>query len=467
MNTLPTELLVRVLMHMEPEELSRCDQLCKLFHGPPSLVEQALRLLDSEGCLSGIPETLPNNHANWTQALLFLATLRRGSKHKLVAAGSRHSAFVDEDGTLLICGTQPPGQTSFGGAINQSIPTPVAGLSGVRVQSVVAKLRHIIALSVDGTAFSWGEGRHGQLGHGDQENVAQPKAIRALSDVCAIETEAYHSLAITSDGTLWSWGWDECHQLGHDISRVFELLPRRLEALAGKRMCAVAAGLNHSLSVCVDGGCFYWGQWSIDRATVLKPERIPALCGERVSSVAASEFVSCAVTWRGDLWQWGQRGHMRLNEPTPLKGTLLDSKRVVSVSMSISSYQEQHCLALTADGAVFSWAVAACNTTSREQERLRHVLGHGEVLNAPGQNIPRPIVALAGQRICSVVTTHNSSFAAGWTDGHAQRPQWACWSWGYNANADGWQALGHGNKHADTSLPRRVVGIGATPSVAE
>ena len=74
-SALPAEMLVRVLMQMEPEELSRCDQLSKLFHGPPSLLEQALRLLDSEGGLSGIPETLPNNHANWMQALLFLAIL--------------------------------------------------------------------------------------------------------------------------------------------------------------------------------------------------------------------------------------------------------------------------------------------------------------------------------------------------------------------------------------------------------
>ena len=467
MNTLPTELLVRVLRQMEPEELSRCDQLCKLFHGPPSLVEQALRLLDSEGSLSGIPETLPNNHANWTQALLFLAILRRGSKYKRVAAGSFHSAFVDKDGTLLICGTQPPGQTLFGGAINQSIPTPVAGLSGVRVQSVVARHNHIIALSVDGTAFSWGEGHHGQLGHGDQENVAQPKAIRALSNVCAIDTGFHHSLAITSDGTLWSWGSGAYKKLGHDNSRGFELLPRRLEALAGKRMCAVAAGDRHSLSACVDGGCFYWGVWSTERASVLQPERIPALCSERVSSVAASGFVSCAVTWLGDLWQW-QWDRKDLNQPTPLKGTLLDSKRVVSVSILNASPWEQHCLALTADGAVFSWAMVDTSQIS-DLERHRHVIGHGDALDAPHSRFcePRRIEALAGQRICSVTTSCNYSIAAGWTDGHAQRPQSACWSWGYNANTDDWQALGHGKKHSDTTLPRRVVGIGAAPSVTE
>ena len=81
---------------------------------PPSLVEQALRLLDNEGGLSGIPATLPNNHANWTQALVFLAILRRGSEYPRVAAGFRQSAFVDADGTLLICGKPSSSLASFG-----------------------------------------------------------------------------------------------------------------------------------------------------------------------------------------------------------------------------------------------------------------------------------------------------------------------------------------------------------------
>ena len=69
----------------------------------------------------------------------------------------------------------------FGGAINQSIPTQVACLAGVRVLSVVAHHRHIIALSVNGRAFSWRvgcHGCHGQLGHGDEEDVAQMRSER-------------------------------------------------------------------------------------------------------------------------------------------------------------------------------------------------------------------------------------------------------------------------------------------------
>ena len=135
----------------------------------------------------------------------------------------------------------------------------------------------------------------------------------------------------------------------------------------------------------------------------MKPERIPALCGERVSKVAACYVVSCAVTWRGDLWRWGQWGQVQLNDPTPLKGTLLDSQRVVSISMSLSPAGEQHCFALTADGAVLSWVVDCRNS---DLKHCRHVLVHGGALDAHRSRFsePRPIEALAGQRVCSLAT---------------------------------------------------------------
>ena len=76
LESLPTELLVRVLTQLDLESLSQCDQTSRLFHNPDSAVEQALRQLASEDGLV-VPNRLPRIHPNWTQALLVVAMQRR------------------------------------------------------------------------------------------------------------------------------------------------------------------------------------------------------------------------------------------------------------------------------------------------------------------------------------------------------------------------------------------------------
>ena len=55
--------------------------------------------------------------------------------------------------------------------LRQSIPEPIRGLEGVRVLSIAPEAEQILVLAVDGTAFSWGRGWSGQLGHGDRETL--------------------------------------------------------------------------------------------------------------------------------------------------------------------------------------------------------------------------------------------------------------------------------------------------------
>lgn len=180
LDALPAELLVRVLKNLEPEALSSCHGLNKLIHGPPSIVKQALRDIASDQGLS-VPETLPSGCADWTQALLFLAVLRReGGRSRLAATGA-HSAIIDPSGTLFICGYDcaAPAPALLGRGnpkdLNQSIPRPMPGLENVRVRAVAAACRSIIALSVEGTLFSWGDGSDCVLGHGDRNHVLRSR----------------------------------------------------------------------------------------------------------------------------------------------------------------------------------------------------------------------------------------------------------------------------------------------------
>ena len=58
---------------------------------------------------------------------------------------------------------------------------------------------------------------HSRLGHGDQQNQLLPKKIEALAGqrVIAVSAGGRHSLALTADGAVWSWGGGREGRLGH------------------------------------------------------------------------------------------------------------------------------------------------------------------------------------------------------------------------------------------------------------
>lgn len=528
LEALPAELLAQVLKRLDPESLSTCNGLNKLFHSQPSIVEQALRQVAIDEGFD-VPETLPSACADWTQALLFLAVLRRESGRALVSGGTCHSAFVDASGTLLMSGNdahqhphsivRPP---PLLGRINknehieeidqpiqghQPIPRPMPGLEDVRVRSVASAAYSVFVLSVEGAAFSWGDGSQCHLGHGDKERVSQPKQIEALSNACGLSVSARTAFVITTDGALWSWGDPGADGvLGHGSQEVVELLPRRIQALAGKYMCAVSAGEKFTLAVCAQKGeCFSWGR--VKGKSCGLPVRIPELCGERVISVAASDSSCCAITWQGELWWCGDLGesHLHLRQFDLVKYTLLDNHRVVAVTFGTNQ-----CLALTAEGVVFSWLhnrhPDQANgfydpDASDDDDYLQFLRERADKFNLLGRCgdpdchpqsdrfQPQPIEVLVGQRICSIAAAETHSIAAGWVhnakalcnqtvavvvnpqreDVHvshvAVANERACWSWGINGDASDYDldldnsrlGRGHFLEDPDESTPGRVL----------
>ena len=133
-------------------------------------------------------------------------------------------------------------------------------------RGVFAGEQHSLALTADGAVWSWGRGAFGTLGHGAHQNQLLPKKVEAFADqsVVAVSAGGEHSLAITADGAVWSWGWGDSGRLGHG-NRQDQLLPKKVEALAGQRVVAVSAGTahspgtGHSLAITADGSVWSWG----------------------------------------------------------------------------------------------------------------------------------------------------------------------------------------------------------------
>ena len=120
---------------------------------------------------------------------------------------------------------------------------------------------HSFALTADGAVWSWGLGAFGQLGHGGQQNQLLPKKIEILAGqrVVTVSAGERHSLAITADGAAWSWGYGGEGQLGHSDQQC-QLLPKKIEAFAGRRVITLSAGEAHSLALTADGAVFTWGK---------------------------------------------------------------------------------------------------------------------------------------------------------------------------------------------------------------
>ena len=116
---------------------------------------------------------------------------------------------------------------------------------------------HSFALTSSGAVWSWGDGVSGRLGHGDTLDQLLPKKVEALAGQRVVAVSAGgHSLALAADGGVWSWGYGNSGQLGHGDH---QLLPKKIEAFAGQRVIAVSAGGAHSFAITADGSVWSWG----------------------------------------------------------------------------------------------------------------------------------------------------------------------------------------------------------------
>ena len=76
--------------------------------------------------------------------------------------------------------------------------------------SVAANKYHSLGLTGQGLVYSWGHGRGGRLGHGDEATQPEPQMIASLRlqhQIREVAAGQNHSLALSTNGELFSWGY--------------------------------------------------------------------------------------------------------------------------------------------------------------------------------------------------------------------------------------------------------------------
>jgi hypothetical protein len=102
----------------------------------------------------------------------------------------------------------------------------VGGKTAWKMASV--SKHHTLAVARDGTLWSWGEGRAGELG--TVYEGEQPSPVRVGRDSTWAQAFAAkeHSLAIKTDGSLWAWGSNRYGELAIGPP-MYRTLPVKLE----------------------------------------------------------------------------------------------------------------------------------------------------------------------------------------------------------------------------------------------
>ncbi|MGB4069798.1 MAG: hypothetical protein WBK08_17350 [Nitrospira sp.] len=208
-----------------------------------------------------------------------------------------------------------------------------------------------LALSTDGTVWSWGHNVAGQLGNGGLAASSIPVRVGSLANIVDIAAGTDHGLAVGSDGSVWRWGWPESF-----VSFTPDTLPVRIVGLSD--IVAISAGHRFNLALRNDGRVFAWGDNSLgqlgDGSGVFRanPVQVPMLTAVR--SIASGSASSFAIKSNGSVVAWGAGGTLgdgtTVNRLSPVP--ILGLNNIEQISGSYNG------LARTTAGEVWFWGTS-------------------------------------------------------------------------------------------------------------
>lgn len=244
-----------------------------------------------------------------------------------VAAGSMFSLVLLSDGSYLAFGTNDEGQLGDGSeAFQQKSPVLVKPTTAVKF--LAAGSAHVLAIGQDGSLWSWGSNRSGQLGLGDKTTRKTPTQVGGLSNVSLIAAGQAHSLVALANGALFAAGRNFNGQLGLGDTIDRSVLTQ-VSTLGGA--VSLDCGFQHS-SVVDDQGLLYtfganWeGQLGIGSSAacdpnqpssfncVLTPTEVVGL--ESISDSSAGYLFTAALREDGVVFTWGSNNEGQLGDGT-------------------------------------------------------------------------------------------------------------------------------------------------------
>uniref|UniRef100_A0AAQ4P423 HECT and RLD domain containing E3 ubiquitin protein ligase 3 n=1 Tax=Gasterosteus aculeatus aculeatus TaxID=481459 RepID=A0AAQ4P423_GASAC len=290
----------------------------------------------------------------------------------------------------------------------------------------------------------WGNAKDGQLGIGiDRTAMFEPRNCHVFSGrgLKEVACGGQHSTFLLHDGSVYTCGSNSCGQLGHSKPGTS---PELVDALDAQIITMVSSGRSHSVAVNEQGQVFAWGAGEegqlglgIAEATVRIPRLVKRLCEQRISQVMCGNQHCIALSRDGQLFTWGQNtsGQLGLGKGEPSKLFPQPLKSLSGIPLAQITAGGDHSFALSLSGAVFGWGKNRAGQLGLNDEQDRAVPCH--------------IKFLRSQKVC-YISCGNEHTAALTKDGGL-----------FTFGEGSWGQLGHGSTNNEL-LPRRVLELMGT-----
>jgi len=235
-----------------------------------------------------------------------------------VDAALARSVALASDGSVWAWGANASGQIGDGTTVKRSAPTRAQMPDGVTFTDVGAGASRTVALASDGSLWAWGYNLAGESGD-YIDRVLTPTRLQTPPGVTfvAVDFGAGHSVALTADGSVWTWGINSDGQLG-DGTTNSRSAPTAVTMPPGRTFTAISAGGGSTIALASDGSAWAWGEnrngnlGDGTRTQRPTPVQAQAPSGVIFTAIDNERTHSVAIASDGSGWAWGANGRGEL-----------------------------------------------------------------------------------------------------------------------------------------------------------
>ena len=183
---------------------------------------------------------------------------------RLITCGNEHILGITTQGKAFTWGKGAKGKLGQGvQTLETDEPSLVKGLEGVEVLQVACGFSHNLLLGQKQEVtmvFSWGSGADGRLGHGNLEDCYEATEIKALTGrpIVHILAGFLHSVAISGLGEVLTFGFNGYGQLGLGGVEI-AATPTVCLGLSEQKVVTGQCGAFHTVLACENGALYSMG----------------------------------------------------------------------------------------------------------------------------------------------------------------------------------------------------------------